>query len=1100
MKFLFVLLPILEASSLSKPRLNRFCQVSLSNRDSYCRDHVSVCHGSDLVCADHVVLFWEGNATIDKFTVAEYDAFCREANSSLSICKFDIHKCTLTLKDCSPRALKKSKTKSVLSTVLKMIAPKNTNSAPASSANIPARRIRNMRVTEPLSNRNTWADEDVGPRARGMSVQYEAEMLTTTPAPAPRVWTTTTDQKDACGLHSAILSHHSVLQGDSYFLLIRDLRKCLDSLKISHGNALWTLHNLRFGVAETYSFTDIMTDSAASEHTNVCGHSVHSVQVDLVREIDNLIAVHQSALTHLNPIATDEYMRATQPAYVFHSKLTVLMNRLHDAHTMYSMPFDMFKVYAPISFGSEMKIVSGKKKQIVTLRMHVPNENNDPFDKLVNMYRRVHGMDKAVPKVEGVGIPDWYAGQEVKKINDLPALDFLLSLVADGGPFAGSFTQTEQRLNAFIFSVPVLSFSPLLGPLPLFDSLKIVMHDMHRDDTPYKVKLMGQFMDRSMLGIDVPNLRSKESLEKYIHNNEVFNSFVKLDTNTQGDVNLLWAAASAAATAGKKTVEDDEITAEDLELVRDAASHWRALTVRKAAAAAADAMKRHKRFTDPVINAMRDNLLVAAMVEGDTRMDMGDIVQSALEEISESAPSSPNKMIPCNSPLAKSPLRQTGQYASGTSRLATSPLRHVPTSRSPNSSTKHSDSSAKRAVMKTSGNIPSTIERFSIGVNSRLKPSSAGSTQAEAHHSDMNKSASFAKSLKKDSGTNVLARLSSVFRFTESGANDQEAGWNVLSHAPAMSPTLCLAMDEDREDIKRLLPFSNVDNLQYLIKDDTMIVRVPSMNPVYKGHADFEMFPEMVTIQNRAKERGIKRLLFDVSGNAGGLVVSAYALQWYVTPTADAICAPLSKRISPHWSLWLDSFGDGLDALLDRHMVTKGSGLASKLSMIFDQLHALTVVIYDGLGLLPAQIGPTKKGGALARILLKRSEIGAMKTDQEKASAIIDYIRSRKFLPPNMPNNGEDLLPLHGFEPFSPVEMELLDGSYRADMYRTHERRRWGSQESKYSKKTVFRFCHERIAKMPDIAKGYKHGYWAEVGFVSDGTCGSACALFLQGI
>ena len=1191
----------------------------------------SVCHGSGEDCSDRSVISWEQRTIVDKIRIADYDAFCQQYEGGTSICDLSNHKCTKKEKDCSSWVLGNAhrKTRNLYQSVYGRpvhYTPKtsmmNSHSAPTirtvSAVAAPKKKI--VKAAPKITTTAYPAFALI--RKRAMSNPKEPVIVETTTTPAPRVWTTTSDVRDACGLHSAIRANPSARQSGSYFLLIRELRACLNSLRISNGDALWTLHNLRFGVAETYSFTDIMTDSVASVHKNERGHCVHSVQVDLVAEIDQMIAAYQSAI---DPAKLDEYMKAAQPAYAFHLSLAILMNRLHDAHTMYSMPFDMFKVYAPISFGSAMKEVDGEQKQIITLRMHLPNENTDPFSKLIHMYRQVHGMDEARLKVEGVGIPEWYAGEEVTMINDIPALDFLLSLVADGGPFGGLFTQAEQRLNAFIFSVPVLSFSPLLGPLPLFDSLNIRMHDMNKADTPYKVKLMGHFMDQSELG--VPNLRSKESLEKYIHNNDVFNSFVKLDTNTQGDVNSLWVAASAAATANEKKKVQKPLNLLELEWAKKAVTEWIATGIKKvttasAAAAEATAAKRHKRFTDPVTNAIRDNILVAAMID----MDDEETVQNALRGISEKTPpSSPRKISRQNSfcspvqnvRMATSPIRSPAAGLTHSDRYPSFRLGSVAStqgSRKRPSSAGMSRTAGRPPTadppilwidsdLKKSLNIPfirparnagvvqsdvilplkRAVDKILCGLESpsrvgsskgtHSRPSSAGTSRRAdkppiadqlsrsvtfdfesslnddfpllriARKVDLSQSYSFiayrhdnspcgAKTLLGKSSKGIRARPSSAgmslvsgrpplgaqssrsisfdversadasrpFSTTGIATNSYGAGWNAVSDVFTAREFLCVDIRETPRVAQSPVSFTVIDNLEYLIKDDTMIVRVPSMNPIDKGHANFEMFPEMVAIQKRAKEGRVDRILFDVTGNAGGLVVAAYALQWYITSNPKEICAPLSKRISGHWDLWIKSFGGGLDELLNKHMGTKGAGLASKLNSIFDQIEAITVLIYDGLGLSRAQIGPTTKGGALARVALKRAEIATMTTDEEKSAAIIAYIRSRKFLPPNMPNNGEDLLPLDGFEPFSPVEMRHWDETHDADMYMSYELKQWGAQEGKYSKKTVFKFCDQVIQKMPDIAQGYEHKYWKEVGFVSDGTCGSACALFLQGI
>ena len=86
------------------------------------------------------------------------------------------------------------------------------------------------------------------------------------------------------------------------------LRSCVQNTKISHANAIWTLHNLYYGVGETYSFTDIVTNSAASVESNSCRYRLHDVRVDLPAAILSQIAAYNAILSPKTAAEVTEYL------------------------------------------------------------------------------------------------------------------------------------------------------------------------------------------------------------------------------------------------------------------------------------------------------------------------------------------------------------------------------------------------------------------------------------------------------------------------------------------------------------------------------------------------------------------------------------------------------------------------------------------------------------------------------------------------------------------------------------------------------------------------------------------------------------------------
>ena len=80
-------------------------------------------------------------------------------------------------------------------------------------------------------------------------------------------------RKDPCWKLNRMAGGYESLLGDIYYTSITDLKKCLLGLKITNYKALWTLHNLHFGIAEAYSFTDIATEQGRSSRVALCTRS-----------------------------------------------------------------------------------------------------------------------------------------------------------------------------------------------------------------------------------------------------------------------------------------------------------------------------------------------------------------------------------------------------------------------------------------------------------------------------------------------------------------------------------------------------------------------------------------------------------------------------------------------------------------------------------------------------------------------------------------------------------------------------------------------------------------------------------------------------------
>lgn len=909
-----------SAYSAPHPKGDAFCQAKTGDAGSYCKysQDPPHCKGADIDCSSSSIEAYflasakgsdlgsgpfagptgQGNVALggpaawESVTLAQRDTYCRkETGNSGSYCKArsdkDYHVCHGSELDCSQQTVYKAMYGARIPT---------TTSAPSGNPKTTTSRTYSTRLTDKRSTFTTTR--------------------TTTTIPTTKPPTTSgTPGTDPCTLPGALMLGRSPTSGDSYFMPVSTLRECLLSTRISHANALWTLHNLYYGVAETYSFTDIAVNSLQSRHTNMCGYKLHAVSVDLKGELAAQISKYNDVLSPLTSSdQTDAYLAQERPAYEFHANLLRLMNNLHDAHTLYSTPYDMFRVYAPFNFGSRMD----GGKQVITLRY--TSSSADPVGRLAYVHQRLFGS---------APFPDTFNGKIISQINGVDALSFLLQMVADNAPLSASYQQAEQRLNAFFFSTPLLVFGLTLSTMPKFDAFDIKF----ADGTVRKVNLLGQFADLSTSPYyTVPNLRSTSALSSYLHSNPAFNAFMNHEENAKVMQSTLWKSASAAAKAPD---------AHAAHLMSKAGSErWLQLSAS------------HKALLCPIKNYLRDHIL----------------------------------------------------------------------------------------------NVPPLPDM--------LFDDAGRSPFAEA---------------------SVLARV----------IKDQLASNRATS---------------------AVVSFTDLGAMSFAIVNKVMVVRVPSMVPEPRSEDDqlFYYFPDFVKVQQAAKQAGVTRLLFDLTNNGGGYVMSAYALLWYTMAEPLNACAPLRKRMTPNWQLWINSFGDGLEAIVDKYLGAQGESLADKIDQIFAEITSLVSLLYEGLGLTFDQLGSVTKSVALARVTATKASILAKTSKSDRAKALVKYIKTRGFIPADAAII-DQMMPLEGFTPFDPNELCKVKSNLEFftdpnSIYTTNaEKKDWG-RESLYSQPGLYSFCFQTLQQMPRVATGYQTGYWTQTAFVSDGTCGSACALFTQAL
>jgi hypothetical protein len=730
---------------------------------------------------------------------------------------------------------------------------------------------------------------------------------------------------DPCSFKDAVLLGRPVTSGGSYFMPLQSLSACMRSTKISRANIVWTLHNLLYGLAETYSFTDIARDSLGSVESNVCNFKVHEVRVDLENDIRRELAQVNSLFDGKSKEEIDVLLSEELPAYDFHKSLVILLNRLHDAHTAYSTPFTMYRVYAPVTFGSRLS-ADGSGQEII-LRVNFSQEA--PLGKLVSAYRKVFGGAFPIGPERSFAV--------VSEINGMPALEFLKFLTSETGLLAASYQQQEQRMNAFIFNSPVLAFSQTLSYLPDFSFLDIKFAS---DNSVIRVNLLGQFTDLSLSPYQVvPRLDSTAALSAHLHSNPAFDAFILQEADLDKKRSTLWQGVVDAAV-------DDMNPGGLMSSVSPVFSESRLRRL----------SKKHRALLDPVNNMIRDNIL--------------------------------------NIPM-------------------------------------HPDD-------------PTIINLHEAPENQFLSAS-------------------------------ILAeRIDSTLR-RATGGNEM----------------------------------TTLKNLEYqFVGDATVVVRIPSFSPDAESSTDseFYFFPEFAQIQTIAKSKGVTRLLIDVSGNGGGFVVSAYAMMWYTMSNDRDICAPMRKRITENWALWMESFGGGVDSILEKYLKPAGVDFViNRIDSIFKEIAAIITVVYDGLSQAPEELGSVDKLTALDRVSRKKMAVQRLPSKSAKFLAIIEYIKSGQYIPLGVDLKKVFYGPHAGFPPFDPKELTQVGGNGALfdpplSNYRNREDRNWGGKTINLSLPGEYEFCHDVVKNMPSVARGYDRNWWTQIAFVSDGTCGSACALFVQGI
>ncbi|KAF4686368.1 hypothetical protein FOZ60_005337, partial [Perkinsus olseni] len=210
-----------------------------------------------------------------------------------------------------------------------------------------------------------------------------------------------------------------------------EVNRCLNSLTITNFNALFTLHNLKYGLTETYAFTDVANGLNKSIQSNTCGFKLHSLDVDIKGFIDDKIREFADVL---DPMTSGGAKKRE-------------FRRLNDGHLRYDTPYGDFYYFLPILLNSHMR----NGAQVITLGF---------AEDLPEFYHAIYGTP--VTKHE--------EGDVIVEVDGKPVLEWMQDAVSESGPYLGIVPGPLQRINRHFLASPEISvdprfFQPPEGPI-----------------------------------------------------------------------------------------------------------------------------------------------------------------------------------------------------------------------------------------------------------------------------------------------------------------------------------------------------------------------------------------------------------------------------------------------------------------------------------------------------------------------------------------------------------------------------------------------------------------------------------------------------------
>ncbi|KAF4705755.1 hypothetical protein FOZ62_026538 [Perkinsus olseni] len=300
-----------------------------------------------------------------------------------------------------------------------------------------------------------------------------------------------------------------------------DVIKCLNTLTITRHDALFTLHNLRYGVAEGYSFTAIAKDSQKTQQSNECGFGIHDVKVDLVGFLDDKIRQFTDGLGDKTAEGRQGFLEGKIPALQFHGEIMDEFNKLNDAHTLYISPLDMFTWTLPICFDTGLL---GDRQVLWLCNLH---------------------MEVVYTELYGRATTQGSSGDEIIEIDGMNVIEWLKFMVSNDGPLKGFYSDRNQRINQAFFvsdsiQIPLSYRSP-----PKKQYIDITLSNGQKA----RVNWLVRFLDYSpsLEGRGVSKGLSWRTYNALVNLNEKFDYVLDIERNLlHRDMASIWNVTSSS--------------------------------------------------------------------------------------------------------------------------------------------------------------------------------------------------------------------------------------------------------------------------------------------------------------------------------------------------------------------------------------------------------------------------------------------------------------------------------------------------------------------------------------------------------------------------
>jgi len=280
-----------------------------------------------------------------------------------------------------------------------------------------------------------------------------------------------------------------------------------------------------------------------------------------------------------------------------------------------------------------------------------------------------------------------------------------------------------------------------------------------------------------------------------------------------------------------------------------------------------------------------------------------------------------------------------------------------------------------------------------------------------------------------------------------------------------------------------------------------------------------------------AKSHGQKRILFDVIGNGGGLVLLTDALQSMVLRESDprSLCNWYNKHFPKYWRLWVESFGEGIESHVEKHMEFLNAQADLHpfpvvqwfakwaFTYLWDLMYTSNEVLIQ---LDPAcEEQPDSCVVDLRAIEETQEVVQRATTKEEILLAAEKLLKAHKFIPDALygstVKDGQRVSSRDGWFPFTGDQTldpnTANDFVPRMEAYMDPLTEDWGGIVSNYTKHGMFVTCalvagvdavqnlkYEGLIPLDVMAESlYEHPF-EDVAILSDGLAGSAASAFVS--